>query len=35
MAERLEFEAILDREKVPTTNVETELKCLIKLWPSM
>ncbi len=35
MTDQLEFEACLDRTKILTTNVETELKCLAKLWPSM
>lgn len=34
MSNQLEFSAKLDREKILTTNVETELKCLASLWPS-
>jgi Ca-activated chloride channel homolog len=35
MANELAFEASLDRPKVSASNVETELKCMLKLWPSM
>jgi Mg-chelatase subunit ChlD len=30
----LELKILLDRAKVPTANAETELKCLVKIWPS-
>jgi cytochrome c oxidase assembly protein Cox11 len=35
MADQLELEALLDRTVIPSTNVETEVKCLLKVWPSL
>lgn len=35
MSTELEMKAVLDRAKIPTANAETELKCLVKIWPSM
>ena len=35
MSDQLEMKAVLDRAKIPTANVETELKCLVKIWPSL
>jgi hypothetical protein len=34
MTDQLEMKVVLDRAQIPTTNVETELKCLVKIWPS-
>jgi uncharacterized protein YegL len=34
MAHELAFEGSLDRPKVSVSNIETELKCMLKLWPS-
>ncbi len=33
MANELAFDASLDRPRIPTSNVETELKCLVNIWP--
>ena len=33
MSQELAFDASLDRARIPTSNVETELKCLLNIWP--
>ena len=33
MSDELAFEVSLDRPRIPTSNKETELKCLVNLWP--
>jgi hypothetical protein len=35
MANPIEFEGCLDRQQILNSNIETELKCLAKLWPSL